>query len=101
MNSQNINPLTVHNPRYDSAIGRNKIIPVSELETARQAEHKASSSNKRKANFELNQSDSSLYRQKSTTDAKYYRAHLLNEIINTMSGVEPRFNPGQFVEYYA
>lgn len=78
-----------------------RIVPVGESRTATETDKKKQFKTELDNSFGSNQEQSNTNSERLLSDRKYYRAHLLNEIVNKMSGVEPRVHPGQVVEYYA
>ena len=101
MNGINSIRLDVNTTRVDSAAARKRIVPVGESNTATETDKKKQFKTELDNTFNSNQHQSNTYSELILSDRKYYRTNLLSEIYNKMSGVEPRFHPGHFVEYYA
>lgn len=87
--------------RYAAASTRNKISPVGELKSATETDKKKQYIKPLNNNLNSNQKQSGATSELLLSDGKYYRANLLKEIVNKMSGIEPRHFPGHLVEYYA
>ena len=87
--------------RIAAAGSRNKIIPVSELNSTIESNKKKQYIKPLQNIIDSNQKPSDTTSEHLLSDGKYYRANLLNEIVNKMSGFEPRHYPGHLVEYYA
>jgi hypothetical protein len=101
LNGINSIRLDINTTRYDVARSRKSIVPVGELKSATEADKKKQFIKRLDNNLDLNQQHSNTYSELLSSDSKYYRANLLNEIVNKMSGIEPRHYPGHIVEYYA
>jgi len=93
--------LDVNTARYDTTAPRKRITPVGESKTATETDKKKQFKTELDNHFNPNQNQSNTYFEFLLSDCKYYRTNLLSEIYNKMSGAEPRFHPGHFVEYYA
>ncbi len=102
MNAINTIRLDLNTARYQSAVAKKKVLPVEVL--------KSSTGNDKKRQFKsqlINDFDSHKNSSDqsnliiSNTNNKFYKANLLNEIVNKMSGLENNPSPGQYVEYYA
>ena len=92
----------INTTRYDAARSRKSIVPVGELKSATEADKKKQFIKRPdNNNLDSKQQQSNSYPELLSSDSKYYRANLLNEIVNKMSGIEPRYYPGHIVEYYA
>jgi hypothetical protein len=91
----------VNTARYTDASPRKKILPVGELKSATETDKKKQFIKQLDNNLDSNQKQSNATSELLLSDGKYYRANLLNEIVNKMSGIEPRHYPGHLVEYYA
>lgn len=99
-----INPvrLDLNAARYSSAVARSKVSPVEESSTATEADKK-----KQQLRIQSNNEFNSRKHQPAKrpevflSDSKFYRANLLNEIVNKMSGLEEGPSPGHYIEYYA
>ena len=91
----------INTTRYDAARSRKSIVPVGELKSATEADKKKQFIKPLDNNLDSKQQQSNLYPEHLLSNGKYYRANLLNEIVNKMSGIEPRHYPGHIVEYYA
>lgn len=101
MNGINSIRFDVNTARYAAASSRNKILPVGELKSATETDKKKQYIKPLNNNLDSNQKQSEATSELLLSDGKYYRANLLNEIVNKMSGIEPRHSPGHLVEYYA
>ncbi len=101
MNGINSIRFDVNSARYADASSRKKILPVGELKSAIETGKKKQNIKPLNNNLESNQKRSHATSGLLLSDSKHYRANLLNEIVNKMSGIEPRHFPGQLIEYYA
>jgi hypothetical protein len=101
LNGINAIRLDVNTTRYDAAGSRKRIIPVGESKTATETDKKKQFKAELDNSFNSNQDQSNTQSELILSDRKYYRTHLLSKIYEKMSGVEPRFHSGHFVEYYA
>ncbi len=102
MNGINSIRLNVNTARYDSAAASKKrIVALNALETATEADKKKQFKTELNNEFNSRRNQSESNSQLLLSDSKYYRANLLNEIVNKMSGVENHTRPGHFVEYFA
>ena len=101
MNGINSIRIDVNSERYAAAIPRQNIQPVGELKSATETDKKKEFIKPLNNNQDSNQKQSNAIAALLLSDSKYYRANLLNEIVNKMSGIEPRHYPGHLVEYYA
>jgi hypothetical protein len=101
LNGINSIRLDANTARYDFATARKRVAPLVELKTTTESDKKKQF--KTELNNELGSSkkQSNNYSELLLSDRKYYRANLLSEIVNKMSGLDNRIKPGQFVEYYA
>jgi hypothetical protein len=96
--------LDINASRYPSVVNpsNKRVAPVSELKTATEADKK-----KQYNNIEFENGSDPKRNQSNTrqhlllSDGKYYRANLLSEIVNKMSGLDIPTSRGQYVEYYA
>lgn len=91
----------VNTSRYDVANSRKRIPPVDESKSATETDKEKQFIKFLDDNFDSNQKHSNSTSELLLSDGKYYRANLLNEIVNKMSGIEPRHYPGHIIEYYA
>jgi hypothetical protein len=88
--------------RYDSAAASKKrVVPLAALETATEADKRKQFKTELNNEFSSRRYHSESNSQLLLSDSKYYRANLLNEIVNKMSGIENHTRPGHFVEYFA
>ncbi|MBL1140583.1 MAG: hypothetical protein HND53_00960 [Proteobacteria bacterium] len=102
MNGINSIRLDLNTARYSSAVARGKVSAIEKIDTATEA-------NKKKQQLRTRLSDESNSKQNQfakrpellLSDSKFYRANLLNDIVNKMSGLEEGTSPGHYVEYYA
>ncbi len=101
MNGINSIRLDVNCLRYDSATAKKRIVPVSTVESSTEADKKKTFKTEFYNDLNSRKEQSEQRSQLLLSDSKYYRANLLNEIVNKMSGLEERSSPGQIVEYYA
>ena len=102
MNEINSIRLGVNHARYDSPNARKKIAPIPVMDSVSSTENehkKKSKSESIKYIFDINQFNNDS--ESLSRNSQFYRSDLLNEIYNKMSGNEPRFKPGSFVEYFA
>ncbi|HIF52304.1 MAG TPA: hypothetical protein EYQ42_12395 [Thiotrichaceae bacterium] len=101
MNGINSVRLDINTARHGSAAPRKRVNSVEDLKSVIESEKKKQFKTQMNNEF-----DSRKILAKSRTDLllsdqKYYRANLLGEIVNKMSGAENRTSPGHYVEYYA
>lgn len=101
MNAINSIRLDVNTARYDAASSRKRVAPVGELKSATDADKKRQFKTELKNEFSSNKNQSNGRSELLLSDRKYYRANLLSEIVDKMSGLEQRSKPGQYVEYFA
>jgi len=101
LNGVNSILLDVHSTRLAAANSRKKILPIGELQSATETDKKKHYIKPLNNNLESRQKPSNPNSVLLLSDSKYYRANLLQEIVNKMSGFEPRHFPGHLVEYYA
>lgn len=101
MNGINSIRFDVNTTRYTAASSRRIILPVDELKSGTETDKKKQYTKPLNSNLESNHKQSGATSELLLSDSKYYRANLLNEIVNKMSGIEPRHFPGHLVEYYA
>lgn len=72
-----------------------------EIKTATEADKKKQFKTEFNNQFNSRKNQSNSRSELLLSDSKYYRANLLSEIVNKMSGLDDRIHPGHFVEYYA
>ena len=101
MNGINSIRFDVNTARHAAASPRQKILPVGELKSATETDKKNQFIKPLHNNQDSNKKQSNATAELLLSDGKYYRANLLNEIVDKMSGIEPRHYPGHLVEYYA
>lgn len=103
MNGINSIRLDLNTAKYHSASARKKIPPVEELKNATETDKKKQFKTQLTNEFDSRKNHSQEHSELilSSSNNKLYRANLLNEIVNKMSGLENRPSPGQYVEYYA
>jgi hypothetical protein len=87
--------------RYDSAAARKKVPPIVELKTTTESDKKKQFKTELNNEFNSRRNPSTNHSELLLSDSKYYRANLLSEIVNKMSGEDNRITPGHYVEYYA
>lgn len=102
MNVVNTIRLDLNTARYQSVIAKKKVpaVEVSKdsTETVKKRQFKSQLINDFDSRKNPSQQSNLIT---SDTDNKFYRANLLNEIVNKMSGLENNASPGQYIEYYA
>ncbi len=101
MNGINSIRFDLNAARYHDARSRERILPIGELKSAIETDKKKQFIKPVNNNPDSHQKESNATSEYLSSDSKYYRANLLNEIVNKMSGVEPQHFPGHLVEYYA
>ena len=102
MNGINSIRLDVNTARYDAAAtSKKRVVPLAAIETATEADKKKQFKTDLNNEFNSRKEQSNKRSELLLSDSKYYRANLLNEIVNKMSGLEKSASPGQYVEYYA
>lgn len=101
MNGINSIRLDANTARYNTTASRKKVSPVEELKTTTEADKKKHFKTELNKEFNSRRNQSENNSELLLSDSKYYRANLLNEIVNKMSGLEDRTSPGHYVEYYA
>lgn len=101
MNGINSIRLDLNAARYQSASANKKIPPVDEVKNFTETEKKKQFNTQEIIEYEPRKEPQ---RQPvliiSDNDNNYYRAGLLNEIVDKMSGLEQNTSPGQYVEYF-
>lgn len=103
INSIRPNVLDVNSTRDNLGNNRKKLAPVAVIEhasTTDSEQKRNSTSEKAQYSFNFNK-QSNIDSELISTDSKFYRTGLLNSIYDKMSGNEPRFKPGSYVEYFA
>ncbi|GEM_PF-6477230 len=102
MNGINAIRLDNNTARYDpAAAGRKRITPLVELKTTTESDKKKQLKTELTNGFNSGKKQSNIPPELLLPDRQYYRANLLNEIVNKMSGFDERIEPGQYIEYYA
>lgn len=101
MNGINSIRLDINTSRYDSVSAKKRVVPVVEVESSTEADKKKTYRSDFNNEFSSRRESSERRPELLISDGKNYRADLLNDIVNKMSGLEERPSPGQFVEYYA
>ncbi len=102
MNGINSIRLDINTVKYNSSAGaQKKVIPLTELKSSTEADRKKPFKIELNNEFDSSKDQSNNRSELLFSDRKYYRANLLNEIVNKMSGLEQRTKPGHYVEYYA
>ena len=102
MNALNTIRLDLNTARYQSAVAKKKVAPVEILKNSTETDKKSGFKPQLVNDFDPRKKSSQQSNLIiSNTDDKFYRANLLNEIVNKMSGLENRASPGQYIEYYA
>jgi hypothetical protein len=84
-----------------TASHKKRIVPLTELKTATDADKKKQFKTETYNEFSSNKKQTNNPSSVLLSDRKYYRANLLNEIVNKMAGLDERTKPGYYVEYYA
>lgn len=102
MNAINTIRLDLNTARYQSAVANKKVQPVEVLKSSTETDKKRQFKSQLINDFDSRKNS----RQQSNliisnTNNKFYRAYLLNEIVNKMGGLENNASPGQYIEYYA
>lgn len=101
MNGINSIRTDVNITRHDTNSPGKRIVPVNTIDSATEADKKKSARSHNTRYFDLNQHQANHHSESPTPGKEYYRANLLNEMYQKMSGIEPRHHPGHFIEYYA
>lgn len=101
LNGINSIRIDINSARHVVVSTRKKVMPVVELASSTETNKKKQNTKPFKNNLDSNQNHLNATSTLLSTDGKYYRANLLNEIVDKMSGIEPRYYPGHLVEYYA
>jgi len=84
-----------------AAASKKRVSPVEKLQTATESDKKKQFKTELNNEFSSKKNQSNSRSELLLSDSKYYRANLLSEIVNKMSGLEDRTKPGYFVEYFA
>ena len=103
MNGINSIRLDLNTARYNSATAKKRVSHIDELKNSTETDKKKQDKKQIIKEFEL-QSNTSQGKEAiviAKADNMTYRASLLNEIVNKMSGLEKTASPGQYIEYYA
>jgi hypothetical protein len=102
LNGINTIRLDINSSRYPSTnLKGRRIAAPAELKTATESEKKKQFYTEYDSETDSKRSHTVLRSERLLSDAKYYRANLLSEIVNKMSGLEKSTQPGRYVEYFA
>lgn len=103
MNGINTIRLDLNVAKYHSATVRKRVASVEELNNSTEADKKKQYKTQLINEFGFSKESSTQQSGLiiSKNDDRFYRANLLNEIVNKMRGVEKTIRPGQHIEYYA
>ena len=102
MNALNTIRLDLNTARYQSAVAKKKVAPVEVLKNSTETDKKRQFKPQLIKDFDSRKNSSQQSNLIiSNMDDKFYRANLLNQIVNKMSGLENSVSPGQYIEYYA
>ncbi len=93
--------LDVNTARHDPAASRKRIAPLVDLKTTTEPDKKKQFKTELINDINSGKNQSNNPSELLLSDRQYYRANLLNEIYNKMSGIDVRTERGQYVEYYA
>ncbi len=101
MNGINSIRLDINTARYDPVAARKRVAALVELKTTTESDKKKQFNTELTNGFSSRKNQSNNPSELLLSDSKFYRTNLLNEIVNKMSGIDDRTEPGQYVEYYA
>ena len=95
--------LDLNTAKYYSASAKNKVTPAEEVKNSTEAEKKKQFKTQLINEFDSRKNPSQKKSELilSNSDNRFYRANLLNEIVNKMSGLENKPDRGIYIEYYA
>ena len=103
MNGINSIRLDINTAKYYSTSAKNRVTPVEEVKNSTEAEKKKQFKTQLINEFDSGKNPSQKKSELilSNSDNRFYRANLLHEIVNKMSGLENKPDRGQYIEYYA
>lgn len=100
MNGISFYKLDLNAAKYQSATAKKQVPPVEELKNSTETEKKKEFKTQLITEFDSHKESKNPVIILSENDIKNYRANLLNDIVNKMSGLEDNSSPGQYIEYF-